>query len=193
MHTHPADPSILAHCVAIVRAGNDTDGSALMRLAEKLRFGAVLGPTTKVVPHDYDHRLVFFLVHFDLDVAARRLALQAVRQSGSVSLSFAPVVLFLREAKPEEVLANVELGFDDVINVPEDGRVMATRLATQIGQEHLYIETRNYLGPDRHRLDRHQPVTPNRKPEEPHARLTILRTVEAGVAIVRRQEAHKPH
>jgi hypothetical protein len=193
MHSHPADPAILAHCVAIVRASNEADGEALMRLAEKLRFGSIRAHSVRLAPHSFDHRLVFFLVHFDFDVAARLQVIKAARQSGSVSLSFAPVILFLREAKPDEVQANIELGFDDVINVPEDGRVMATRLASQIDREHLYIETRNYLGPDRHRLDHLRPVQPNRPAEEPHARLTILRTVEHGVQIVKRQEAHKPH
>ena len=193
VHLQSGDPMILPHCVAIVRSQDERDGAALMKLAEKLRFGAVVAPGVRIVPHDFDHRLVFFLVHFDFDMAGRHQAIKAVRQSGSVSLSFAPVVLFLRDASQAEILSNVELGFDDVVSVPADGRAIATRLARQVGQEHLYIETRNYLGPDRHRLDRELAVPPSRKPEEPHARLTILRTIEDGVAIVRRQEAHKAH
>ena len=65
MHTHPPDPAILAHCVALVVANNQPDTEALMRLAEKLRVGdiAAWSPTLGHAP--FSHRLVFFLVHFD--------------------------------------------------------------------------------------------------------------------------------
>ena len=182
------DPAILAHCVAIVMAKDERDGVALMRLAEKLRFAAIVADSPALGHDRFDHRLVFYLVHFDFDPEARAQLLYERRHAGSVSVSFAPVILFLREATPEEVLLNIEMGFDDVISVPEDGQVIATRLAAQIGQEHLYIETRNYLGPDRYRMDK---PGHHRKPAEEHAQLTILRTPEAGVHIVRRQVVAK--
>mgnify|MGYP000495033356 CR=1 FL=1 len=108
-------------------------------------------------------------------------------------LCYAPVVVFLRNGSVEQVRDCVEMGFDDVINVPAEGPEIATRLAAQIGREKLYIETRNYIGPDRHRLDHLIPTAQPRKAEEPHTRLIILRTVEAGVHIVRREGAQKRH
>ena len=183
-----ADPDVLAHCVAIILARDERDGTALMRLAERLRFGTIIRHSSAWGPDPFDQRLVFFLVHFDFDMDQRKQLLKERRQAGSVSLCFAPVVLFLRDATRAEVRANIELGFDDVVSVPEDGRVIATRLAAQIGHEQVYIETRNYLGPDRHRMDGPGDV---RKPEEEHARLTVLRTPEAGVQIVKRQVVAK--
>jgi len=182
---HASDPSILAHCVAIVLARDERDGAALMRLAEKLRFGAIVAHSPALGHERFDHRLVFYLVHFDFEPEAMHKLLFDLRHAGSVSLSFAPVVLFLREGSAEDIQHHIEMGFDDVISVPEDGRVIAMRLAAQIGQEHLYIETRNYLGPDRHRLDK-PGAGPKRKSGEEHAQLTILRTPEQGVHIVRR-------
>jgi hypothetical protein len=183
---HAPDPTILAHCVAIVLAKDERDGVALMRLAEKLRFGAIVAHSPALGHDRFDHRLVFYLVHFDFEVEAMKKMLVDLRHAGSVTLSFAPVVLFLREGSPEDIQHHIEMGFDEVISVPEDGRTIATKLAAQIGQEHLYIETRNYLGPDRHRRDK-PGVRPHRKPVEEHARLTIMRTPEAGVHIVRRE------
>lgn len=187
MHTQAGDPDVLAHCAAIVLAKDERDCAALMRLAEKLRFGAVVAHSPALGHDRFDHRLVFFLVHFDFEPEAKKKLLFDLRHAGSVSLCFAPVVLFLRAGSPEEIQAHIEMGFDDVISVPQDGRAMATRLAAQIGQEHLYIETRNYLGPDRHRRDQPGRSQVQRKQGEKHARLTILRTPEAGVHIVRRQ------
>jgi len=193
MHTHPVDPSVLAHCVAIVVSQNSEDGEALMRLAERLRFGEVVAYSSKLKSEHFNHRLVFFLVHFDFANTARTQLLTDLRHSASVSLAYAPVVMFLRDASAAQVRAGVEMGFDDVINVPAEGADVAMRLAAQIGREHLYVETRNYLGPDRHRMDNVGPIPRQREPEEPHARLIILRTVEDGVHIVRREERHKVH
>ncbi len=189
MHAHQGDPDVLAHCAAIVLADDERNRAALMSLAEKLRFGAILAHSPALGQERFNHRLVFFLVHFDFSMERRKALLRELRHAGSVSLCFAPVVLFLRDGTQEDIQGNVELGFDDVINVPQDGRAIATRLAAQIGQEHLYIETRHYLGPDRHRLDR--PGQTPRKALEEHAQLTILRTPEAGVHIVRRQVVAK--
>lgn len=187
MHAQAGDPDVLAHCVAIVLAKDERDCAALMRLAEKLRFGAVVAHSP-ILGHDrFDHRLVYYLVHFDYADEDKRKLLFDLRHAGSVSLCFAPVVLFLRDGSAEDIQAHIEMGFDEVISVPEDGRTMATRLAAQIGHEHLYIETRNYLGPDRHRRDKPGHGQVHRKQGEKHARLTILRTPEAGVHIVRRQ------
>lgn len=193
MHTQPADPSVLAHCVAIVVAQNQVDGAALMRLAERLRFGDIIAWTPTLKHDQFSHRLVFFLVHFDFEDGAKTALLKVLRHSGSVSLCYAPVVVFLRSASGGQVRACVEMGFDDVINVPAEGPEIATRLAAQIGREQLYIETRNYIGPDRHRMDHLAAAAQPRQAEEPHARLIILRTVEEGVHIVRREGARKPH
>ena len=193
MHTHPPDPSVLAHCVALVVAHNQKDAEALMRLAEKLRFGDIVAWSPALGHAPFAHRLVFFLVHFDFDDAHKKALLKDLRHSGSVSLCYAPVVIFLREGSDEEVRACVEMGFDDVINVPAEGKDMATRLAMQIGRDHLYVETRTYLGPDRHRLDHNDHKPTQRQAEEPHARLVIRRTVEEGVQIVRREGVPKGH
>ena len=193
MHTQPADPSVLAHCVAIVVARNERDGEALMRLAGRLRFGTILAHGARLGHDMFNHRLVFFLVHFDFEDAARMQLLNSLRHAASVSLCYAPVVMFLRDASAVQVRSCIAQGFDEVINVPAEGPEIATRLAAQIGREHLYIETRNYIGPDRHRMDHLIGTPSDRQPEEPHARLIILRTVEAGVQIVRREGSRKGH
>lgn len=191
MHDQAGDPAVLAHCVAIVMAKDERDCAALMRLAEKLRFGAIVAYSPALGHDRFDHRLVYFLVHFDYEIEAKRKLLFDLRHAGSVSLCFAPVVLFLRAGSPEDIRAHLDMGFDDVISVPQDGRVMATQLAAQIGQERLYIETRTYLGPDRRHKDRPARAPMPGDESSKHARLTILRTPEAGVQIVRRETVDK--
>ena len=190
---HSVDPDVLAHCVAIIVSKNEHDGEALMRLAHRLRFGEVIAYSPKLRAEQFNQRLAFFLVHFGFEDSSRTQLLKTLRHSASVSLCYAPVVLFLREAGPEQVRAGIETGFDDVINVPAEGPDIAMRLAGQIGREQLYIETRNYIGPDRHRMDHIEPKPRPRQAEEPHARLIVLRTVQNGVHIVRREGERKPH
>ena len=98
MHTYPPDPSVLAHCVALVVANNERDAEALMRLAEKLRFGDIAAWSPSLGHARFTHRLVFFLVHFDFNDADKLALLKSLRHSGSVTLCYAPVVIFLREA-----------------------------------------------------------------------------------------------
>lgn len=186
---HVADPDNLAYCVAITHAQEHANRVALMQLAEKLRFGAIVAASPDLGHDRFDHRLVFNLVHFDVDEEARGKLVHQLRHAPSVSLAYAPVVIFLLNPHPHDIAHNVELGFDEVIGLPESGRAIRTRLAGQIGQEHLYIETRHYLGPDRYRLD--PPGIYRGKPEEEHTRLTILRTPEEGVQIKRRQVGGK--
>ena len=96
---HASDPSILAHCVAIVLARDERDGAALMRLAEKLRFGAIVAHSPALGHERFAHRLVFYLVHFDFEPEAMDKLLFDLRHAGSVSLSFAPVVCVHRNSE----------------------------------------------------------------------------------------------
>lgn len=190
---HAADPDSLAHCVAIVAAPNAFDSEALISLGQKLKFGAVSDSSHFSGNDWHAHRLLFFLVHYGIGVEAKRKLLHKVRHAGSVNICFAPVVLFLQNGRPEEVSEHIEMGFDDVVSLPEDAHALRLRLAGQIGREQTYIETRTYLGPDRRRLEPPGHSHPDRSDGEEHARLTLLRQPEEGVQILRRQVVHKRH
>ena len=132
-------------------------------------------------------RVVLDLVHFAIGMEAKRQLLERVRHAGSVNICFAPVVLFLQDGPGDVMLEYIEMGFDDVICLPENSRIVGARLAAQIGQEHTYVETRRYLGPDRRRMELPSHSRPERTDDHDYTNLTVLRTPEMGVQILRRQ------
>lgn len=182
----------LARCSAIALAPSEPDCEALMTLARRLGFGSVHGFTEPekagAVP---SHNLLFFLVHFALTTEDKKRFLKQLRRAPTINVCFAPVVVFLTDGPGEQVAEHINMGFDDVISLPQDSRVLAARLAAQVGREQLYIETGTYLGPDRRRLERPEHSHPERTGETEHTRLTILRTPEQGVQVLRRQVFYK--
>lgn len=178
----------LAACSAIALARSEPDCEALMALARKVGFGSVHGFTDADKASDVpSHKLLFFLLHFALAPETKKQFLRQVRGAASVNLCFAPVVMFLPDGPGDRVLEHIEMGFDDVICLPENSRILAARLSAQIGQEQLYIETRTYLGPDRRRMELPDHTHPARTGDTEHTRLTILRTPEHGAQVLRRQ------
>ena len=187
MLAHEADPGILAHCAAIVVAHDAHDTAALTTLGQKVGFGAVSGSAQFTGNDWHAHRVLFFLVHYGIGLDAKRQLLDKVRHANSINICFAPVVLFLQDGPVDEMLEYIDMGFDDVICLPENSHILSTRLSTQIGREHLYIETRSYLGPDRRRMELAGQSHPERTGGFEHTKLTVLRTPELGVQILRRQ------
>ena len=182
-----AETGLLRGCAAIVVAHDEREGASLLALAERVGFGSVT--TLSEAPHgaDPDHSLTFFLMHYGLGNAAKKLLLSRLRGTPSDNVRFAPIVLFLPDGPSEEILFYIGMGFDDVICLPENSHIVASRLATQIGQEHLYIETRTYLGPDRRRMELPGDTHPDREGDYEHTKLTIVRRPGVGVKVVRRQ------
>lgn len=178
----------LARCSAIALAPSEPDLEALMTLARRLGFGSVHGFTdpeeASAVP---SYNLLFFLVHFALSTEGKKRFLKQLRRAATINVCFAPVVVFLPDGPGDQVIEHIGMGFDDVISLPENSRVLAARLAAQVGREQLYIETGSYLGPDRRRMERAEHSHPARTGETEHTRLTIVRTPEQGVQVLRRQ------
>ena len=94
----------------------------------------------------------------------------------------------LEDMRFADILEELGIGEkDDIIRLPEDSHVLSARLATQIGQEHVYIETHSYLGPDRRRMEPPGQSHPGRTGKHDYTNLTLLRSPELGVQILRRQ------
>lgn len=182
-----AETGVLGGCAAVVVAQEERDGAALRALAERVGFGTI--STLSEAPHtqDPEHSLTFFLLHFGLGNAAKKLLLSRLRANPSDNIRYAPIILFLPDGPSEEILFYIGMGFDDVICLPENSHVLASRLATQITQEHLYIQTQTYLGPDRRRMELPGDSHPERKGDFEHAKLTIVRRPGLGVKVARRQ------
>lgn len=165
----------------------DGPGAALMDLARRLDFAAVL-------PYDgiqeaelqLDQTPVcFFLFATVPDVAQLRGVAEAIRFCPSRRLRFSPLIYFSASPLVETITRCINMGFDDVITMPFTRARVAERIERQIGQSHVYYETSGYFGPDRR--DR---VTGPKRPAESRVggqfrRLEITRDLLTGVNVVR--------
>ena len=80
MHAHEPDPSVLAHCAALVVAHDEADTAALISLGEKVGFGMVTSSAQFSGNDWHIHRVLYFLVHYGIGMEAKRQLLDRVRQ-----------------------------------------------------------------------------------------------------------------
>jgi hypothetical protein len=175
---------LLTGCAAIVVAHDDGDCTALRSLAQRVGFGLV---TSLSQSGDLAQRLPFFLVHYGMAVATKKHVLAQLRGASDDNVRFAPIVLFVPDGPSDEMLFYIEMGFDDVICLPDKSHILEARLAAQIGQERRFIETKTYLGPDRRRMETDRHGRARRSVDYEHTRLTIIRQPGVGVRIVHRE------
>jgi hypothetical protein len=165
---------------------------SLLNLAERAGFGfvgSVLGDRrVAIVAERRD--VVYFLVHYRLSDAAMASIVKILRSGPDDAVRYAPIVLVIDDCPYETILKYVQFGYDDIITLPEKREMIVDRLLKQINSEQLYVETDDYLGPDRRRMEVKLPGQESRRGDDtPHTRLTIERTLEHGVRVLRRQFA----
>jgi PleD family two-component response regulator len=179
---------MLSRCRAYVAALTEPQNRSLVHLAERAGFGVIgtLLGNRKVTIETGD--VVFFLVHHKLSDDTKRAILRRIRESGKDTVRYAPVVMVSPEVPPEVVVRNVRLGLDDIITLPKKREALVARLCTQLDTEHTYFETLDYVGPDRRRFESNEQQRDERRTGDvPYTRVTIQRSVDRGVRVVRRE------
>jgi DNA-binding response OmpR family regulator len=180
---------MLSACKALVVGKSDSQVEFLTRTAQRCGFafvesarGAPLPPARTL--------LRYFLIHYLLGDDALRSILPQIRR-GTDEVRFAPVIIIADDPPFERVLEYVQMGVDDVISLPEKREVLVQRLATQLYSEHMYVETADYFGPDRRRME--LGVSDSRRVGlAGHGRYFIKRNPDRGVQIVRHEIFAKP-
>jgi CheY-like chemotaxis protein len=181
---------MLSFCRAFIVAQTPAQNRSLINLADRAGFGligTVLGER-RVAIEAARREIAFFLVHHQIPDAAKLAVLERIRQSSDDAIRYAPVCLIINDCPFETVLKYVEFGFDDIVTLPERRDALVGRLLGQLDTPHIYIETTDYLGPDRRRMEvatHHRDE--RRRGDEGFLRLTVHRSVEGGVRIVRRE------
>ena len=178
---------MLGHCSAFVIARAGERDRSLELLAREAGFGTVTSTARRQSGEAIGAKraVAYFLMDGHLDEAAMKHTLGAVRLSPDPGVCFAPVVLFIEDGPFETYIHYVQMGFDDVITIPEKREILIQRLDGQLG-EHVYFRTPTYLGPDRRRFD--LLTTPHeRRGQGPsdHDQISIVRSAITGVSIAR--------
>ncbi|UYO00650.1 MAG: hypothetical protein KIT02_05400 [Devosia sp.] len=103
-------------------------------------------------------------------------------------MRLAPVVLVAQDCDLDTFLGYVEMGFDDILCLPDNVDLLIDRLAAQFNTDYIYVETDSYFGPDRRRMEVPDASHPARVSNAHlHTRLTIHRTLADGPMIVQKQ------
>lgn len=178
---------MLAYCRAYVVSAGATQDRALTTLAQRVEFGDVRS-VFRSEPLPADQRVTFFLVDYQLSEPSLRSIIASVRSNRHDVVRYAPIVLFLRDGPYQDMLRFIQLGFDDVIALPDKREVLSSRLRAQLRDDIVYFETDTYLGPDRRRMELpSDPIEFRRTGTTPHTKLFIERDSRAGVKVLRRE------
>ena len=174
----------IALCDAILVAENKSAAGLLEHIAAVAGFRAIESVLSPGARPAIPAKVKFFLVHHQMGDPAKAALLKSVRASRDDDLRFSPVVLITGDCSFEDVLKYIDMGFDDVISLPEKAEVLHGRLSSQVNADVIYIQTTNYLGPDRRRMELDLRSDRVRQGEFKHSRLTIRRDTALGTKVV---------
>jgi hypothetical protein len=180
---------MLSECNAFIIAPSRTETTQLEHLAERVGFGDI---ASSFSPQRLIHTLTFFLLHYRLSEVAMHRVIDEVRNSEDVETRYAPIVLISDDCPVDRLLGYIQLGFDDVIALPEKREELESRLAGQLHSEQIYYETDDYLGPDRRRMELPTHRDDRRTGATPFARLLVRRDPVNGVSVQRRHTIGQP-
>ena len=172
-------------CRAYVMAANLRDSLALETAAHHLGFGEVVcGLGSAATAGRLGTAITYFFLDYRMRDEELVDTIDAIRAERSSRLCYSPIILFTTDRAAETVVRYVRFGFDDVISLPARRDELAERLADQLYGGQLYIETKDYFGPDRRRLDRGAEL---RVGISPHTRLVFERHPKRGIKVLDRE------
>jgi hypothetical protein len=194
MSASPEGPSPLEQCCACVVADTDAQRLTLERIARRtgfVRIGAVFNrleaPASRAAP------VPFFFFHYRLSEERLRSAMSELRSFVDENRRFSPAIIVVGECSYPEVVQFVNLGFDDIVVLPEAAAVLQKRFVAQLDAQITYFETGTYLGPDRRRLRREpRPEFDRPSQKSRHVRYLINRSARAGIRLLRREVIFSP-
>lgn len=128
----------------------------------------------------------YFLFSAVGDLRQLRPVADAIRFSSSRAIRFSPMVYCAEEPSVETIMACINMGFDDILALPQSKPKLRQRLARQIGHNMVFYETEGYFGPDRrNRVASLKPNSVANRIGGPFRRLEITRNLLDGVSVLR--------
>jgi hypothetical protein len=174
-------------CAFVVGPG-DGRGAALRSLARQVGFEAVY-PYRDIADAERQSAsspLIFFLFAAVDRLGKLTRVGEAVRQSQSQRVRFAPMIYFAETPSLDTIRACINIGFDDIITLPVALSRVEERLERQLYRAVTYYETPTYFGPDRrNRLGHESHGHSGRGTGGQYRRLELVRNPGAGIEILR--------
>lgn len=174
------DTITLADCAALIFAPDGHCFDQMTTLARNLGFGHVLDYTRlNAVP---PRTLPFFLIHNGIADHLKQRLLRGLRSTDELRRKYAPIICLIPQGPRHQMVPQVEMGFDEVLFLSDPVGEIGKALTAQLGRELLYIESPQYFGPDRRRLERVSRGDPRRVPGgTEHRRIQVLRDPQHGI------------
>lgn len=176
-------------CRAVIVAADPYQSHTLELVAHNLGFGDAVDSSegasvTKA-------HVSFCFVGDRMPDEALLDVLDVVRTERRDRICFSPVIIFTEDETTEATVKYVRFGFDDVVALPMAREALEARLARQLNEDQIYIETKDYLGPDRRRLDRGAEL---RVVTSAYTQVLFERDPQRGIRILGREErGHRFH
>ncbi len=157
---------------------------ALIELAHALGFAKVapFGTRPAAEKQAMTTPLVFFFFAAVGNLRSLKPTAEAIRQSRSSAIRFAPMIYFARKPDLDIIRGCIRMGFDDVIAVPF-GEGVNERIMRQVGHMQVYYETEHYFGPDRRDRNATRQEAVSSAAGE-YRRYEIVRSAEKGIDVL---------
>jgi DNA-binding response OmpR family regulator len=181
--------SVLSECAAIACCSPGAPMRGLEHFSMATGFGLFVHSRDLSGLKAQRFKNLFFLVHFALPDPDKSEFLTVLRRNSANRVRLSPVILVTQDCDVDVFLGYVQMGFDDILCLPDSADLLVDRLVGQLNHDILYIETADYFGPDRRRMEvqgaSHAARVSN---AHLHTRLVIHRSLAEGPVIVQRQD-----
>ena len=178
----------MSQCLACLVGETAGQRKTLETLALRTGFVSIsMDESGAGFPDRVDRRTAFFFFHCQVGEELLGGTLHRIRTNDQ--LLFDPAILVVGECSEREVVRYINLGFDDIVVLPEAARVLERRFTNQLGAPISYFETATYFGPDRRRSSR-LPTAPSHaeRPSNEHRHVRyLIQRLPSAVEILRRE------
>lgn len=180
---------------AYIVGPQDATWSRLFGIVSEIGFRGVSSyrGLSQVAQQASDTPLCYFLFSGVPNIADLRQVARDIRYAANPAVRFSPMVYCAEDLSLEATIGCINLGFDDVIALPQSEAALRTRLQRQVGKHVVFYEAAGYFGPDRR--NRVSSMTRGDRPGRPGGpfrRLEITRHVLEGISI-QRDELFQPN
>jgi hypothetical protein len=155
-------------------------------MAREIGFNPVLpyGGLGKAEAQVIKTPLLFFLCAAVTDMTTLKPMAEAIRFSPARGLRFSPLIYFTHNPSIDDIRRCINMGFDDVVALPQSGARFEDRIQRLVGTVQVYYETPTYFGPDRRNRLVEDVSDPRRGTGGQFRRIEIIRNPETGTEVL---------